>query len=75
MTKDGEYQIWMPKVAGRRINWTNYDLKECQGCGEDFKRNKSCWEWNYYDNVINHCRGYKKLNLIRKCESCKLIFT
>lgn len=47
---------------------------DCLGCGQMFKSSDRYSEPAYYIHCLKECEEYKKLNLMRKCESCKKIF-
>ena len=64
------YTVYIPKDADH----TNH-IRSCKGCGQQFKT--TCNGSSlipFYEHCIRNCEQYKRLNLIRSCEACRLLF-
>ena len=64
------YSVFVPRKAGLQ-----FTIRSCKGCGQQFKTNKNGHSLSpFYEHCIRDCEEYKKLNLIRSCDNCQLVF-
>ena len=64
------YILYTPKKADSKSS-----MRSCKGCGQQFKTNCNANSLlPFYEHCIRDCDKYKKLNLIRSCEGCRLLF-
>lgn len=70
---------WMNiTMLNRKYNTDFNSTVNCKGCGTTFKAQKTTKsllpELDYYIHCVEECEDFKKLNLIRKCNSCNKVY-
>ena len=65
------YTVYTPKSAA----YLRTPTKFCKGCIQQFKTDRHAHSLLlFYEHCIRDCEEYKKLDLIRSCDECRLLF-